>query len=129
MITLIALWFIYPVDSSKLQSLNEVLLANLGFWGSEMLLYEWISGLKAKRMKVVKEDSSSAGVGASPIKILADISNLYQQPKQHVSADQLLKVYICIWLYMIYFRLCFALCWFVVWICFPGKGNVGEASC
>ena len=34
-----------------------------------------------------------ASVGASQNKILADISNLPQQPKQHISVDHLLKVY------------------------------------
>ncbi|TKY51757.1 Shugoshin-1 protein [Spatholobus suberectus] len=52
---------------------------------------EAVGGPKAKRMKVVKGDSVSVGVGASQNKILTDITNLHQQPKQHISVDQLLK--------------------------------------
>ncbi|KAL2949522.1 hypothetical protein AAZX31_20G180800 [Glycine max] len=53
-----------------------------------------LGGAKAKRVKVVKGDSVPvANVGASQNKILADISNLPQQPKQHISVDHLLKVY------------------------------------
>ncbi|KAL2324978.1 hypothetical protein Fmac_024036 [Flemingia macrophylla] len=52
-----------------------------------------IGGPKAKTVKVVKGDSVSmgVGVGTSQNKILADITNVSQQPKQHVSAEQLLK--------------------------------------
>ncbi|RZC25339.1 V-type proton ATPase subunit a2 [Glycine soja] len=47
---------------------------------------------KAKKVKVVKGDFvPMASVGASQNKILADISNLPQQPKQHISVDHLLK--------------------------------------
>ncbi|KAG5080333.1 hypothetical protein JHK86_004398 [Glycine max] len=49
---------------------------------------------KAKKVKVVKGDFvPMASVGASQNKILADISNLPQQPKQHISVDHLLKVF------------------------------------
>ncbi|KAL5148549.1 hypothetical protein HKD37_13G035583 [Glycine soja] len=51
-------------------------------------------GAKAKRVKVVKGDFIPvANVGASQNKILADISNLPQQPKQHIFVDHHLGVY------------------------------------
>ncbi|KAG2401921.1 hypothetical protein LR48_Vigan09g102600 [Vigna angularis] len=54
-----------------------------------------VGGVKAKRVKVVKGDSVyvgvGVGVGASQNKILADVTNLHQQPKQQVSAENLLK--------------------------------------
>ncbi|XP_027934856.1 SHUGOSHIN 2-like isoform X2 [Vigna unguiculata] len=54
-----------------------------------------VGGVKAKRVKGVKGDSVYVGVGvevgASQNKILADVTNLYQQPKQHVSVEHLLK--------------------------------------
>ncbi|XP_014512616.1 SHUGOSHIN 2 isoform X2 [Vigna radiata var. radiata] len=57
-----------------------------------------VGGVKAKRVKVVKRDSVyvgvgvGVGVGASQNKILADVTNLHQQqPKQQVSAENLLK--------------------------------------
>ena len=54
----------------------------------------WVAGAKAKRVKVVKGDFIPvANVGASQNKILADISNLPQQPKQHIFVDHHLGVY------------------------------------
>ncbi|KAL2601324.1 hypothetical protein AAZV13_10G161300 [Glycine max] len=56
-----------------------------------------LGGTKAKKVKVLKGDSVPVGtevranVGASQNKILADISNFPQQPKQHISVDHLLK--------------------------------------
>ncbi|WVY98025.1 hypothetical protein V8G54_030176 [Vigna mungo] len=54
-----------------------------------------VGGVKAKRVKVVKRDSVyvgvGVGVGASQNKILADVTNLHEQPKQQVSAENLLK--------------------------------------
>ncbi|RDY12249.1 Shugoshin 1 [Mucuna pruriens] len=52
---------------------------------------EAVGGPKAKRVKAVKGDSVSVEMGASQNKILTDITNLHQQPKQHISVDQLLK--------------------------------------
>nr|KYP60691.1 Shugoshin-1 [Cajanus cajan] len=54
-----------------------------------------IGGSKAKKVRGVKGDSVSmgvrVGVGTSPNKILANITNLDQQPKQHISTEQLLR--------------------------------------
>ncbi|XP_068491392.1 SHUGOSHIN 2 isoform X4 [Phaseolus vulgaris] len=54
-----------------------------------------VGGVKAKRVKVGKGDSVHVGVGVgigvSQNKILADVTNLLQQPKQPVSTEQLLK--------------------------------------
>ncbi|KAK7356544.1 hypothetical protein VNO80_15817 [Phaseolus coccineus] len=54
-----------------------------------------VEGVKAKRVKVGKGDSVyvgvGVGVGASQNKILADVTNLHQQPKKPVSTEQLLK--------------------------------------
>ncbi|CAJ1976609.1 unnamed protein product [Sphenostylis stenocarpa] len=54
-----------------------------------------VGSIKTRRVKVVKGDSVSVGVGvgvgASQNKILADVTNLQQQPKQHVNVEHLLK--------------------------------------
>jgi len=67
-------------------------------------------------VKVEKGDSGyvgvGIGVGTSQNKVLADVTNLHQQTKQHVSIEPLLKVcymyYTCIWTSQCFIFVCFS---------------------